>query len=100
MSIIIIGVGQAEFDGESPPTPMLCSWRLQALGVALLQSERSLLASVISWVSWQAQVFVCPGAYVSERVPHTHTPRLWRGGLMTPPSSHPESLGAGSWART
>lgn len=104
MSIIIVGVGQAEFDGEfttpapptpNPPPPMLP--RLQAPGRGPApQSEAH------TWVCDQlgqlAAAGVClhRGLCVRVCAPHPH-PKAVERRPMTPPSSHPGSLGVGSW---
>ena len=72
MSIITIGVGQAEFDGESPPPPDVFPQRLQALGSDPSQKSKDSHPGLCEtvWVSRQgvrvrlfAQGGVCQGAY-------------------------------------
>ena len=96
MSIIIIGVGQAEFDGESPPPPDMFPQRLQALGSDPSQKSKDSHPGLCEtvWVSRQgvrvrlfAQGGVCQGAYP------TPTPKaVGRRPQVTPPAS---TLGGG-----
>ena len=101
MSIIIIGVGQAEFDGESPPPPDKFPQRLQALGSDPSQKSKDSHPGLCEtvWVSRQgvrvrlfAQGGVCQGAYP------TPTPKaVGRRPQVTPPAS---TLGAcAGWGR-
>lgn len=90
MSIIIIGVGQAEFDGESPSPPTCFPRGFRPLGVTPPKGGRTHPGLCeTDWVSRQGvSAFVCTGRGVSRCVPHAHTPRLWGGGpesLLQPP---------------
>ena len=92
MSIIIIGVGQAEFDGESPPPPTCFPRAFRPLGVTPPKGGRThpslCETDCLGEQAGCESVLVCTGKGVSRCVPHAHTPRLWGGGpksLLQPP---------------
>lgn len=100
MSIIIVGVGQAEFDGESSSTLMLPK-RLQALGndpAPKSVCSRLGVCDCFGELAGCDSVFVCIGVCMLGCAPHTHVPR--RGGRSHSSLLHPWEPGEGWGAGT
>lgn len=105
MSIIIVGVGQAEFDGESS-SPLMLPKRLQALGndpAPKSVCSRLGVCDCFGELAGRDSVFVCIGVCMLGCAPHTPMSQGEEAGV-TPPSSIPGSLGRVGelvhWARS